>query len=438
MHYSLGRRLFTTPELVFTILATWASGSGFFIDVTEFYFSGFQFLIPSLGMVVCLGLVSFVIVPRSKDLLGCISGASFMKEKYGNTTQIITAIATVVGVSGSIAIQLKILCNIGNFLYPGINEYIFIVAIGIYVGWYTYVGGIRSVIHTDFLQSICFLISIGSLMYFLTKNTTIQYVNPSHQFTNLFHQPWETWQTMLLLLAYYAIPGMNAATIQRISIGINLNQTKISWAFAAVGFLGVLIACNYIGYLVYQNNPHLTTSDQIFTSLVTSLEFPGLKALLFLGIICMGMSTADSFLNIASVTLSHDLFARNKNSIKQLKTARISTIIVVALSIGVALFPTKKLLDIILATNSFYMPIVTVPLLAAIFYKPVSERSCLIAMGVSFCVVVVVKYILWIDINIIAIAMCVNLFVLIASHYILDKWELLKPIGITSRLKGKK
>ena len=69
MHYSLGRRLFTTPELVFTILATWASGSGFFIDVTEFYFNGFQFLIPSLGMVVCLGLVSFSIVQEVKIYL---------------------------------------------------------------------------------------------------------------------------------------------------------------------------------------------------------------------------------------------------------------------------------------------------------------------------------------------------------------------------------
>ncbi len=138
------------------------------------------------------------------------------------------------------------------------------------------------------------------------------------------------------------------------------------------------------------------------------------------------------------MSLSHDLFARNKDSIKQLKIARRSTIFVVALSVGVALFPAKKLLDTILATNSFYMPIVTVPLLAAIFYKPVSERSCLIAMFVSFCVVVVVKYILWIDINIIAIAMVVNLLVLIASHYILDKWELLKPIGINSQLKDKK
>ena len=84
------------------------------------------------------------------------------------------------------------------------------------------------------------------------------------------------------------------------------------------------------------------------------------------------------------------------------------------------------------------MPIVTVPLLAVIFGFKTTERICLFSMFCVFIYIMIYKFILNPDFNIIPYGMALNAVVLISSHYIVEKWQLLKCFGITSQLKGKK
>jgi Na+/proline symporter len=147
------------------------------------------------------------------------------------------------------------------------------------------------------------------------------------------------------------------------------------------------------------------------------------------------MSTADSNLNIAAVLIANDTYKLNTlDDMQKLHFARGMTIVIGLLSL-LFCFKEGSLLDIIIFGHLFYMPIIVPPFLAVIFGFKTTERCALITMGVTFVFVVIFKFILKYKFNIIAPAMLFNLIILATSHYLIEKWEILKCFGITSKLK---
>ena len=80
--YALGGRNFSTAALVATMVATWASGSGFFITLTKTYTDGYYYLIASCCMGIQLLITAFFLVPRMGEFLGSTSVASAMGKLY--------------------------------------------------------------------------------------------------------------------------------------------------------------------------------------------------------------------------------------------------------------------------------------------------------------------------------------------------------------------
>lgn len=436
--FSLGRRSVSTAALGATITATWVSGSGFVMDLTEFYTNGVSYFIESLGMCLTLTLVALCIVPKMKRFLGKISVASIMGEEYGQTVRVITAISGCFAVSGGIFIQFQIMGKVLHYLLPFLNEPICILISSAIVIFYSFSGGIDAVVHTDKIQAVCFILAL--VIGIILLKTTIKYEMPTHGLGEHFHLNhlltfnFEQRIDMFLLFAYFLIPGMSPHVVQRISMGINLSQVKKAYLWSSLALLLVLIASCWFSYLLFQMNPHIPPKE-ILTTLLNLFTIDGTKAILIIGIISMCMSTADSNLNIAAVLIGNDTLGANSlNKLEKLYSARRATIAIGLLCLFFS-FKEGSLLDIVLFAQSFYIPIVTVPLLATIFGYKTTERCCLIAMIFAIIFVVIFKFILKSNLNIITIAMGINLISLIFSHYIIEKWELLKCFGIRSNLK---
>jgi SSS family solute:Na+ symporter len=107
--YALGGRNFSTGALVATIVATYASGSGFFTTLTKTYTSGFYLLFASIGMGLSMLITAYIFIPRMAEFMGKTSIAEAMGSVYGSKVRIMTAIAGAIGSAGSIAVQLKFL-----------------------------------------------------------------------------------------------------------------------------------------------------------------------------------------------------------------------------------------------------------------------------------------------------------------------------------------
>ena len=68
--YSLGGRNFSTAALVSTIVATFITGSGFFITLSKTYSDGLPYVIASSCMSLGFFITGIFIIPRMGEFMG--------------------------------------------------------------------------------------------------------------------------------------------------------------------------------------------------------------------------------------------------------------------------------------------------------------------------------------------------------------------------------
>ena len=441
--YAIGNRVFSTFALGATITATWISGSGFVLDLGEFYKDGMKYFLASIGMCLNLTIMSIWLVPRMEGFLGKTSVSSIMAEYYGVIIQNITTFLGIATTCGGIAVQFKIMGNVIYYIFPWLNSYICTIAGGILTTAYTYSGGIRSVVRTDIVQAICFSISL--IIAIATFNTNISISDVINNipeatldkftFKQLLKLTGSEKLDLILLTGYFLIPGLKPSVIQRVSMGKNLQQVKSSYLYSSGCLFIILCLSCYLSYLIFLVNQEVK-SDDILHFLINMYNIPGTKAVLVIGVMAMCMSTADSNLNICAVLLANDsFFSKKLNPIQKIFWARNFTLGLGVVSIILA-FWKMPLFKFILFHASFYLPIISVPLLGIVFKLTTSSRVCLSVMIICFCSLIIFKN-LYPDTDFNFIGMILNAILLITGHYIVEKWELLRCFGIRSKLKGK-
>lgn len=416
----MGTKAFSTTSLTATIIATWASGSGFNIDLESFYFQGWVYAIPALGMCFSLLFVAVCFVPKMARVLNKISVAAIMGDQYGQTVRTITAISGCLVVLGYIFIQFKIMGLAINYIIPSFDPFTCIALSSIVVIIYSSIGGINSVVHTDRIQMVCFtfaiLIGITCMYTKLYYTTSIPPVAAKHfEWSYIYTLDKDTLLDTLLLFLYFTIPAFSPHVIQRISMGFSINQVKKSYIYAFIGLSTGVVLSYTLAYLFYQLDPNVLPED-IFHSFIDQYAIPGTKGILIIGVVCMCMSTADSNLNIAAILIANDLpFFKSKSPIEKLNIARCSTIFLGVISVSFYLYK-GTLLNLILFAHNFYTPIVTAPLMALILGYNLSKKTCLIAMSGAFTLVLICNFVIKTELNINTIALCVNAVLLILAH----------------------
>ena len=76
--YALGGRNFSTSALVATLVATWVSGSMFFIDLSSTYSNGISYTLIVLGFPLAFFFSAYIFIPRMGEFLGQTSIAEAM------------------------------------------------------------------------------------------------------------------------------------------------------------------------------------------------------------------------------------------------------------------------------------------------------------------------------------------------------------------------
>src|SRR5690606_22102708 len=161
---------------------------------------------------------------------------------------------------------------------------------------------------------------------------------------------------------------------------------------------------------------------QLVNYIISHYAYPGLKGLIAVGIASMAMSTADSELNASAVLVVNDIIKPLKKDFKEsLLLIRIFSLSLGLLGLLLAL-RTTDLLDLLLLAGSFWMPVVTVPLLLAIFGFRSSSRAVLIGMTAGFTVVCLGRmFNLFGGLDPLIPGMIANLIFYMGSHYLLGE-----------------
>jgi len=314
------------------------------------------------------------------QFLGKLSIAEAMGELYGNKVRLITAISGIIGVCGIIAIQFKVAGLVFEYLL-NISKFQGIFLIGAVVILYSTMGGIKSVTFTDMIQFLTFGSIIPIMTYYFFNNLPDSYnsvVNalsnqPKYNLGNIFDTSKVSFWNNLSLFFICLIPGFNSAVFQRISMAKNVDQAKRSFVIEA-------------------KTPNIS-ADDIIKVLIFDQLIPVYKGLMLVGVIAMTMSTADSYINSSSILFSHDFLRSLNIKVKnELLAARITSLIIGTIALLLCLKDTT-VFKLIIFTIGFYMPIVTVPFIMAIFsYRTPYEKAVLYGMGAGLAVVLLWSY----------------------------------------------
>lgn len=310
--YAIGNRDFSTGAIVATLVATWISGSTFFIALSKTYSNGLYYVIASSGMALSFLLTAFLFVPRMNKLLGKTSIAEVMGDWYGRNVRIITAISGTIGDIGIIAVQFKVFGGLFNYFFGIANTDAIIIA-SLIVIFYSTFGGIRAVTSTDILQFFTFGLSvpiIGIIIWNYMYQEGIDFSNAmsSSKFnlSEVFDIRNPEFLQIIPLLFYFALPGMEPKFCQRILMGRDIKQIKKAFIISATLLIVTLIFIQWIPFLLFNINPNIE-SNNLFNYIIDNFTYPGLKGILIVGIIAMAMSSADSAINASSVLFSHDI-----------------------------------------------------------------------------------------------------------------------------------
>lgn len=375
--YAIGNRDFSTQAIIMTIIATTIGAGTFGTVIGESYSNGLYFIIPLLcGDLFAMVIIGYFLIPRMTEFFGTLSVAEAMGKMYGKSVRIICATVGILVSIGVIAIQFKVAGTIVQ-LFFNISKFYAMIIGSFMVILYSSFGGIKAVTFTDILQCFTFSIIIPLICIAIWRETldnpaAVFHTISSSPLFNLhdvldIHNP--RFPSMVSLLFAFVIPALMPEIFQRISMSQGVSQGQRSFITSGCIVSVIYLVTAWVGVVLLTSNPNLDSSSMV-AHIINTYTFTGLKGLTAIGIMAALMSTADSSINSASVLLSHDiirvLYNKETTAKFELLILRVTALLTGIVATGFAL-KAGSLLSLFLYTLSFYMPIVTVPLLLAIF-----------------------------------------------------------------------
>ena len=427
--YAVGNRNFSTATVSATIVATWVGGDFFYVTIAESYTNGLHHIwVALLGDFLALLFVGLFFAPRMGEFLGSLSIAEAMGNLFGKKVQVITSIAGFIGASGAIAIELKLSGLIFSYAL-GVSNFYGVIISGFIVTLYSSLGGIKSVTFTDVIQFFTFGVVIPVIAYVLLNSISdIEVVtntisnNPLFDYKQVFNFSNPLALKQFFVFLFFIVPPFGPAIFQRVAMAKDTIQVRRSFIIASITCLLFAIIIAWIAILILSidtsNDPNEAIKSVIFNS-----SYTGLKGLMLAGIMAMIMSTVDSYINSTSVLITHDfLKPLNLNFAKsELFSARVISLVIGLFSLMLSL-RDSSLLELIITTCSFYMTIVTVPFIMAVFGFRSSEKSVMLGMLAGVVTVLLWDYVIQVKtVNSVTPGMLANLITLVSSHYILKQ-----------------
>ena len=331
-------------------------------------------------------LIAAYLVPRISKHYGVISVGQIMAKYYGKVGSVITGLAVTFVSFGHIAVQISVSSKILepvlkiNYIEGVILSYLIVTI-------YTALGGLRSVIFVNLFQflSMVFFIPILTIcaLYAIGGVSSAIEIIPKYKysFADLKNQ------TGLLFLSFMFF-GLNPGFIQRSFISKDTKRTQQAIYIKSAIYLFFILIVSLNGLLCYAYEQKFP-SQSTFIELIHKILPFGLYGLVIVGFLSSSTSTADSELNIASMSFINDILKpifKMQDTKLMLLFIKVSTILIGIFAIYLALEFTD-VIELVLFVNGFWISMIVVPFVACLFNIKVGKKQfifCCLAGLMSF------------------------------------------------------
>jgi Na+/proline symporter/signal transduction histidine kinase len=380
--YAVAKNSFSTFVIVATIFAT-LIGGGATMGVSEKIFStGLVFLLACFGFVIRDLLTAFFIVPKFDRFAGCLTVGDIMGTYYGKVGQILVGVAGTLQASVYLSMQVAAVGHLLNYFLDLPYTLGVIIGLGIVIV-YSALGGMKAVTITDAIQFGVLIIAIP-----VTFTIGVEMVGGFYGLLNsvppeklsLIPKTGDQIRFYSLLFVFI-LPNMTPALAQRFLMGKDAAQIKKALMISAFARVPYFIMVAVLGLVAFILEPTLQ-ADMAFPYLVSHILPVGIRGLVIAGVMAIIMSTADSLLHVAGLSLTHDVIkpiCGDKLSEQgELRIARWMTLFIGVIAVTAAL-STTNIIELSILAYAFWLPGIAVPLVASILGARASMNAFLLS-----------------------------------------------------------
>lgn len=329
--YFTGNRNMAWPLVALAMITAPISGLTF-ISVPGMVISkGYGYLQMCMGFVVGYFLIAWVLVPlfyRHK----IVSIYSFLDTRFGKSTYKTGAWLFLISEVLGIGVRFMVVCIVLQLLVfsPLHLPFVVNVAVTMFFIWlYTAKGGVKSVIWSDSVKSICLLISVILCFFFIAaklnlESSEIPSIIYSHSSSRIFHFDdwtessyfWKQFLTGIFLVV--AMTGLDQDMMQRILACKDSKGSRKNLAVSGILQFVVISLFLALGTLLFLYVDKFqiempAKTDDIFATVAFHSEMPVIVSILFvLGLVSASYSSVGSALTSLTTSYTVDIMEAHK------------------------------------------------------------------------------------------------------------------------------
>ncbi len=374
--------------LSITFIASWW-GAGSALSTADlayedglgaFWYYGVPVLLSTFLMILCAGGIRRV---------GYLTQGRMMEARYSKSTAKFLSLLVLIFMVFNAASQMV---GVGDFFgtYLGLSYETAVLVGTLIVLIYSMFGGFRGVVLTDIIQFILLLIS--ALIVFVVGFHHAGGLEGIREAAQAVGKPEYldmgagASKYSMYVITFGGSWMIQANVWQRISAArsdYDARKMTVMSFFAYIPLYLMVVLTGMAGLALYPKLPE----GGIVPALVMDYLSPVLGAMVFIGISAAIMSTMDSLLNTASMTLVLDLLPTSADEKKQLALSRMTTLVVTVVALVISL-GIRSILQISWMASDILTTGVFVPLVMGFFWRRGNTYGALasIATGFVYCI----------------------------------------------------
>jgi Na+/proline symporter len=378
--YALANRSFGTAALVLTFLATDIAGVSVVNGTARIFSEGIIYVVAHAGLIVNFSLMAFVVAPRMAYFRKCMTLGDIMKSLYGTCSGVLAGMLSFCIIVSLLGMEFFILGIIFETVLGIKSSWGIILGI-VVLSVYTAHGGIKSVTITDVFQFIVLIVGIPLIAYITVDAAggmqTIFTQVPTDRLQIFGHQKFLYYLILFIIWSFLPLGVSSPIVVQRMLMAQNTAQLRSQ--FLVIGiflplFRWVLLFIGLGALVLY---PSIEPKN-VVAHVINELLPEGAKGIAMAALIGISMSSLDSLLHTAGLTIVHDVIRPicnlKKVAINELLWVKWATVLVssIVVIIGIHANDSFKLL---LMALTFQAPTILFPVLAGIMGLQVDKRD---------------------------------------------------------------
>ncbi len=376
--------------LVATIFAS-AIGGGTTFGVSEKVFS--ESVAYSYGLMAVIPLdilIAIYILPKLAAHYQAETMGDIMFSYYGNSGRYLGGMSAILVATGFLAAQISVSGRIFEYILQ--IDYIagVIISYSIII-IYTTIGGLQSILFANQLQFFAIIFAIPLISIFGLREIGIDEFIKHFPLDKVSfgHNPTLMQATISATLGF-AVINLLPTFVQRALINKDSSITTRAIYIKSFIYFIFLIFVTLNGIIAFIYHPDIKASLAL-PYLIDQIIPVGIQGLVVVGLLAAVMSTADSDLNIISITLTKDIIQPifSVEGIHLAQIARIANVLMGIFAIIVAL-NFSKIVDLVIFVSGFWGPVTLVPLVMGLYNIRISKFGYVVSGIIG-----IITFLLW-------------------------------------------